>query len=269
MKERYVLVFDICSSSIILEDLHRTNQTNKYIELIREINNFINAKENITKFKYEVYKFLGDGFIIIFDYDTIVENVLLFVIRLVDKCNKTIQKFIEDYVEVSVLRVGITAGLDKGSIIDCKLNNGRKEYIGQPFNVATRLQSSLLKSEHVNKCLITKKVYKEISLKELKIICSPTSRSLKNIAGNREIICYEFTPLFYRNADVSELRESKKDTIQKHISEKPWITQNFIEIYTTSTGAVEDINIERFTKTKFPEQPMPNNKTGIPNEKSE
>jgi len=268
MKEVYVLIFDICSSSIIMEDLHRTNQATNYINLIKEINNFLNSKENIEKFKYEVYKFLGDGFIIIFDCDIQIENVLLFIIRLFNKCRKIIRKFIEDYVEVSVPRIGITAGLDKGIIIDCKLNNGRKEYVGLPLNVATRLQSSLLKDEHVNKCLITKKVYKEISLKELKIICSPTSRSLRNIAGNREITCYEFSPLFYENADVSELRNKIKNTIQKYISKKPEKIQNFKEIFSTSTGEVKNINIENLIKAKFSDQSIPSNESAISNEKS-
>ena len=127
MIERYVLIFDICSSTIILEDLHRTNQSGRYMDLVDEINSFL-YKNNIY-FEYEVYKFLGDGFILIFNENTVVESVLLFIIRLVDNCNNMLSRFLDDYVEITKLpRFGITIGLDKGIIYKRNLNE-KKEYI--------------------------------------------------------------------------------------------------------------------------------------------
>jgi len=76
MGEQTVLVFDICSSSTMLEDLHLTNRIKEYSILIDDIMRFL--EKNAAHYNYEIYKFLGDGFILIFSESTSIDLILEF-----------------------------------------------------------------------------------------------------------------------------------------------------------------------------------------------
>ena len=245
MSENHVLVFDICSSTLILDDLQRTNQSGKYWDLVNDISSFLS--ENGSVFGYEIYKFLGDGFILIFYENTIIDQVLLFTIRLVDHCKHAIMQFLEDHVEITNLpRKGITIGLDKGVLYEQTLEDKSQEFIGRPLNMATRLQSSLNRPEHSNKCLMSKRVYKEITKANFKKICSKTTRKLRNMVFEEEITCYEFAPLFFEKADISQLKESKREPIKNYIAQNEPVKKEFEYIHTTATGAIEHIDLTEF-----------------------
>lgn len=212
MSERIVLVFDICSSTSLIEDLHRTVSVHKLKLLIDEISTFLEKNKDI--FHYEIYKFLGDGFILIFESEYQIDSVLEFSLALTYDCNHNIEQFIIDNIEneSGIKRKGITIGIDKGNIEDI-LILGHNEYVGRPINYASRLQGSLDKEEHTNKALISLKLYREIMNDKFKIISSKTNRSFKNIAGNDQMKCYEIDLMLYINKNTESIRKSIKQNI--------------------------------------------------------
>ena len=64
IEEKLVLVVDICSSTSITDDLILTNRFDNYRNVIIRLEDFINKISQ--KQNFEVYKFLGDGWILIF-----------------------------------------------------------------------------------------------------------------------------------------------------------------------------------------------------------
>lgn len=239
--ERYVLVFDICSSTLIFEDLQRNNRLPEYWNLVNDIRSFLS--DNKSFFKYEIYKFLGDGFILIFNEETIIDQILLFMIRLADDCNDILKKFIKDRLDrIELPRIGITIGLDKGVLYEQNVDDKNVEYIGTPLNKAMRLQSSLKEIEHTNKCLMSRIVYNEISNTNFKKICSETTRTFRNMASEERIKCYEFAPLFYESADISHLMESKRKLIKDYIVQNEPIKKEFEIIHANATEKIENID---------------------------
>jgi hypothetical protein len=64
-EKRYVLVFDICASTTILEDLVRSENEKRWRDLLIDIKNFLRVEQ--TQHDFEIYKFIGDGWILLFD----------------------------------------------------------------------------------------------------------------------------------------------------------------------------------------------------------
>ena len=247
MSEQIVLVFDICSSTSILEDLHRTNTIEKYNNLISNINLFL-EKNHIT-YSYDIYKFLGDGYILLFDNQKNIDKVLEFSIALIYECNEYIKKVIEEDIEAenSILRKGITIGIDCGYISKLK-NMNKNEYIGRPINFACRLQSSLKKTEHTNRILLSNKVYQLINEKGYKLLCSKTTRSFRNIVNDDDIKCYEFDPSYYLTKDKNNLRKDNKEKIENEIY-KIFLDQ-FSEEVISNTSYISSVFQLKYNKLK-------------------
>jgi hypothetical protein len=242
MGEQSVLTFDICSSSAMLEDLHRRNEIEKYSILIDDIMRFL--KKNATRYNYDIYKFLGDGFILIFSDSTSIDLILEFCTALTSECNAYIKEFIHLHIEAegSIRRRGITMGVDKGYVSKL-LIDGKDEYVGRPINISTRFQSSLDGEEHTNRALLSLKLYYEIKEPNFKALCNETSRTLKNMANNSKVKCYEINTPYYLSKDDTVLRP----TVEKGIREKSMyssLAQFSIKLQTNATMAsTSDISI--------------------------
>jgi class 3 adenylate cyclase len=244
MSTRTVLTFDICSSTSIIEDLHRTGQTIRYDELIRAMHRFL--EENSKNYAYDIYKFVGDGFILLFAESQIMDSIMTFSIALTTKCYVFINYFLAKYLETPALeRKGITTGIDKGEVFSTKLKDpGMDEYFGRPINVACRLQASLDKPEHANKVLISKRCYQEIGRKALRIACVETKRKLRNVNSTMEIKCYEFAPLFFMKQELSTLRGSAEDAVAKQLKQEVDLVSEIEKTYTVAletTSAMSSI----------------------------
>lgn len=220
MSERIVFTFDICSSTSILEDLHRTGSVESYALLMQDIEGFL--AKNGAHFHFEVYKFLGDGFILVFD--VAVDRVLEFAVALTGELNGYLEAFIGKFVEAAeeLPRVGITIGIDKGRI-ESLVVGGRQEYVGRPLNVAARLQASLDRPEHVNRALMSLKLYREIAEPNFRRLCSETSRSYRNLAEGRRVRCYEFDASYLFTRDKSELRSAAREKIRSAETEPDFV----------------------------------------------
>src|SRR5579871_6259862 len=122
---KVVLVFDICSSTLIVEDLKSTDNLQRWRDLLIEIKSFLTEKSE--SLRYEIYKFVGDGWVLLFPTDTTKDIILDFLSEL-------LQVFYGCFHEVSELlqrqpaTVGITAGVDSGELIVLEMNE-EEEYL--------------------------------------------------------------------------------------------------------------------------------------------
>lgn len=210
--EKTIFVFDVCSSTTIVEDLHITGLVKHYNEMIKSLNDYLEEKSK--KVKFQIYKFIGDGFILTFPGEIEMETILRFAKDLIDTCNQKITNLIDEYTESIVLpRKGITIGMDKGIVHQFELNE-KIEFIGRALTLACRLQSSQESPKVVNSILMSVSSYSEIKDQKIKQYCEKRERTFKNITGNKKIKCYELFPLkldFQETA--SQIEDMAVDTI--------------------------------------------------------
>lgn len=189
LDEKTILVFDICSSTNIVEDLHRTGSINRYNEMIDKINGFLKKKKK-KSIPFDIYKFVGDGFILTFSPEMEIDAIVLFSQELTQFCLDSINDIIE-YLEVPKLpRKGITIGIDKGFVHSFKLNS-KDEIVGRAINLACRLQSSQDTPEMVNTILMSVKAFSELKNDKIREECKQQERTLRNIIVDKPIKCYE------------------------------------------------------------------------------
>jgi len=186
--ERFVVVFDICSSSKILEDLQNNGQLKEWKWFWEKINKYIKDESNNGE-KYIVYKFVGDGFIILFN-PIFVDDILEFCFDLAKIVNILIDKIIENYINVELERKGITIGIDYGELIQVRIDD-KDEYTGKAINIASRLQSTLKEKNHANKMLLSKNVKNKICKNYQNALYIERKRELHNLFNDKPFYCFE------------------------------------------------------------------------------
>ena len=191
--EKIVVYFDICSSTAIIEELLRTQNMKRWRNLI------ISLKKYLTKEKssmgFELYKFLGDGWILLFEPRTEGLEIFDLLKELSDKFSLLYNLRIKKVLNTQISVVGIKFGMDIGSCIPVKMN-GRWEYIGRPLNVAARLQGAIEQrgQSPANKCLVPKSLFAEFEdqkkiKRKYRVFSSGVKRVLKNISGGENYLC--------------------------------------------------------------------------------
>ena len=187
---RIICFFDIASSSRIIEDLKVSDSSDKWADVIVELEGFL--KRNSNYHKYEIYKFLGDGWILLFDNDCVGESLLTFLKELDEYYRLLHKNNIKPLLSATISTVGLTFGLDKGELLIIPLGGGR-EFVGRSLNVAARLQSAIKdKDEYpVGKALFSPNAFIHLfqdknpgSYRTLSV-----TRSLRNIGNNQEFKC--------------------------------------------------------------------------------
>ena len=194
---KVVVVFDICSSTAILEDLLRTENQRRWRNLLIRLKTFLVSESQKTPF--EIYKFLGDGWVLLFDPDTITGPQL---VRLLERfCHEYERLFNQGICEVlgsDSYQIGLTFGIDSGTLVKIVMNQ-RDEYIGRAINVASRLQSAIKQKDKTpaGKLLISKNSYASLGLaNSQKYAGKLVERILANVAGGehyqvRQIVIYK------------------------------------------------------------------------------
>lgn len=187
--KKIVLYFDICSSCSILEDLLRTENQKRWRDLLIGLKNFLRRKGE--KPNYEIYKFLGDGWILLFESELKGKELIEFLKELCLEFKKQYNKRVEPVIETKIDVVGMTFGLDTGTLVYMTMN-GRKEYMGRPLNIAARLQGSVKDkdSKPQYKVLMSKTLFTSFTdslKKEYKI--TNVTRNLRNISGGKNYLC--------------------------------------------------------------------------------
>lgn len=214
--KKYVIAFDICSSTVMLEDLAVNNRVEAMSGLIDGLYAFLNGKVN--QYPLDVYKFTGDGFLLMMDESVSMDEVLSFCIALTYISRELLVWFKDEYLSIDELpREGITVGIAYGDTFRVESPNNRSttEYVGRPLNLATRLQGKLNKPEHTNKVLFEKVLYKRIENELFSRSCRRTKRVLHNVSGDTPVGCYEFNPMPFVDTDW-RIWESKSSATPDH-----------------------------------------------------
>jgi len=187
-----VVTFDICSSSDILEDLIRTENVGDWRDLLIKVKKFLIRKQ--SELDFVLYKFTGDGWILLFDYDCSGKELFDFLKVLSGIFERNINRLSKTVLETTHDILGLTFGIDRGTLIRFVMAE-KTEYIGRAINVACRLQGAIKDKDKKPqyKVLMTKNVYKQIKGDIENYKQKPVSRKLHNIAGDKTFNCVKIT----------------------------------------------------------------------------
>lgn len=206
---KYVVVFDICSSTTILEDLIRNENEKRWRDLIIEIKNFMIRERNDRNF--EIYKFMGDGWILLFDIDFPPAELFALLKRLCEKYDAVFKKRIRNVLSIHVNNIGLSFGLEKGKLIHFVINHNT-EYIGRAINIASRLQGATKDGDPTpeGKVLMSKSVYEHVRREispDYKV--RGVTRTLRNVAGGEKYRAIKLA-LFEEPAQLSIPKPTRK-----------------------------------------------------------
>lgn len=139
-EHRGAIVLDICSSSKLLEDLKRTDNLKRWRDFLIAFKDLLH--DRAKKGPMQVYKFTGDGWILLFEPDLPADQIVRDLKELCYCFNTIYDLKLKKFLEVCPDSVGLTFGLDSGLLIKVEMNEVY-EYLGRPLNVASRLGSAL------------------------------------------------------------------------------------------------------------------------------
>jgi class 3 adenylate cyclase len=181
---KLVLIFDICSSTTILEDLIRTENQGAWQAVLTNLKRFMWQLRKDAAF-FDMYKFMGDGWILLFDDGAVTGAQLMEIAsRLCNAYAFLFRNHVEPVLSVMPKHVGITFGADEGSLVRIVMNKQR-EYVGRAINVAARLQSAVKQQKGAppGTLLITKNAFARLRLKrKTKLV----QCKLANVTGGDE-----------------------------------------------------------------------------------
>ncbi len=138
-RERHlVVVFDICSSTTILEDLKRTDNLSAWRNVLIHLKDYL--LKHGAELDMNLYKFIGDGWVLLFP-DDVSKTALCDLLReLSQSYEAQFEESIRPLLSQEPNPIGLMFGIDAGELIRLELN-GQVEYLGRAINVASRLQS--------------------------------------------------------------------------------------------------------------------------------
>ncbi len=138
---KIVVIFDICCSTTILEDLVRTENQKRWDALLGNLKRFMWTLQNETSFT--MYKFMGDGWILLFEDGAATGAQLLDLAQaLCLEYDRLFRVHIADVLSSKPKHVGITFGVDEGTLMPIVMNRN-VEFVGRALNVAARLQTAV------------------------------------------------------------------------------------------------------------------------------
>lgn len=186
--QRTVVIFDICSSSNILEDLLLSDNVQSFRNLIISIKSFLKNQE--SEGKCEVYKFIGDGWIVLFPYQVHGTVLIHFMEELTRLYAKKVKKHVVPHLQTTPAVMGLSFGVDRGRLVRLTMMN-KTEYVGRPINIASRLQSAIKQKDDnpSGKVLISKPAFSGLGLSLGYCGAKVVHRTLRNIQGGKKYSC--------------------------------------------------------------------------------
>ncbi len=192
---RIVVVFDLCSSSQIMEDLLLSDKFDHYEAFLICVKRWLMnwaEKHSPPKGRFELYKFTGDGWILLFP-DTIGGFALIeFMYNLCEMIDAELARHIIPSLSSMPSVLGATLGVEQGNLIRMTMNE-REEYVGRALNIACRLQNAVKDKEPHPGCykaLVSSRFYNErLAQVKMPYNVEPTTCSLRNIQSGSGFAC--------------------------------------------------------------------------------
>lgn len=198
--DKIVVVIDICSSTTILEDLLLTNNLDGLRNLLIEMKRLIEREAPSTG--VEIYKFIGDGWILLFPPSIGGTELVNFLETLSGLFKTRLEALVVPRLQDTPAVMGLTFGIDLGPLVRMEMLE-RIEYIGRSLNVAARLQSTLKESDPspAYKVLISMPAFTAIGLPPNLWKTSVEKHALRNIRAGNERQCVK---LYLKEANADE-----------------------------------------------------------------
>jgi class 3 adenylate cyclase len=192
---RIVVVFDLCSSSQIMEDLLLCEKFDRYEAFLtcvkRWLMNWTEA-HSLAKGRFELYKFTGDGWILMFPDTVRGEPLVHFMYSLCEMINAELARHIIPNLSTIPAVLGATLGVEAGNLVRMTMNE-REEYVGRALNIACRLQNAAKDMEPHPCCykvLMSARLYNERIAKACtNYKVESTTCSLRNVQGGSGFAC--------------------------------------------------------------------------------
>ena len=221
-RERHlVVVFDICSSTTILEDLKRTDNLAAWRDLLLDMK--ANLQEEGSRAAMCLYKFIGDGWVLLFP-DTVPKKDLCgFLCRISEWYHSQFERSIRPLLLQEPSPIGLMFGIDAGELIRLDLDD-QLEYLGRAINVASRLQTQTkeLRGGPSYKAIFSRNSFNSPGPPPRDIAVESTKVSLRNISPST-IECFIFQTLQPPAEKQGTSRQPRLETAVK--SPKPTQTQ--------------------------------------------
>lgn len=186
VEEKVVVFFDICSSSMMLEDLLTTENLKALSDLTISIKNFVLAQSK--QLKFIPHKFVGDGWVLLFPEDVSGRVLINFMTQLSDHFAEKFRKYVRRKLQRTPEVVGLTFGVDKGRLIKILMNH-QDEYIGRALNIASRLQGAIKDDDDqpAYKVLISRHAFHFLKIPKDLCKVERARRQLRNISNNTKL----------------------------------------------------------------------------------
>lgn len=192
---RIVVALDLCSSSQIMEDLLLSEKFDRYEAFLVCVKRWLmnwTERHSPPKGRCELYKFTGDGWIVLFP-DTIRGDALIeFMYSLCEMVDAELGRHIIPSLSSMPAVLGATLGVESGNLIRMTMNE-REEYVGRALNIACRLQSAVKETNPRSSCyqaLISSSLYNErLTKTSSKYSVESTTCSLRNILSGSGFAC--------------------------------------------------------------------------------
>jgi class 3 adenylate cyclase len=184
-----VVVFDMCSSSNIVDDLHASGKLQCLKAFFTELRRHL-EKEQRRNVPFTLYKFVGDGWLLLFPPNTDGERLLAFLEGLCLFFAVAFRRSLLPHLSHHPTESGITIGIELGDLVPIVMD-GQQEYVGRAINVACRLQSALKEKggSQAYSALVSNRVYREYFTNTTPHRVHKVTRKLRNIAGGAEFEC--------------------------------------------------------------------------------
>jgi class 3 adenylate cyclase len=135
---------------------------------------------------FEMYKFLGDGWILLFDEKVNGHDLMDHLKTICHTYKEIFHDKICSVLEGNDHLIGVTMGVEVGPLLRFVMN-GKAEYVGRALNVAARLQGAVKGIEPTKlegKLLISNNAYEKLGLFESTTYTGKVVKlSLRNIVG--------------------------------------------------------------------------------------
>lgn len=143
--DKIVVVFDLCSSSQIMEDLLLSDRFDCYETFLTCVKRWLmnwSEQHSRVKGQFELYKFTGDGWILLFPATINGKALIQSIYNLCEMINAELTRHIVPNLSSMPAILGATLGVERGNLVRMMMNE-QEEYVGRALNVACRLQGAV------------------------------------------------------------------------------------------------------------------------------
>lgn len=199
LDEAIVVVFDICSSSDLIEELILRGDLRRFTKFISSIKEYLARAQKTTLF--DPYKFTGDGWILLFPPNTVGTALLVFLKDLCLFFQTQLRAQVLNHVGSAPSITGLTFGIEKGPLAAMTIY-GQPEYLGRALNVACRLQNAAKdkRRSRTYVALVSNAVFEQYFAGTQGLKVSRVKRTLRNIRQGADYRCRRIDLLSYKGA---------------------------------------------------------------------